>query len=71
MSVGRADCFDFKVHFTLRSYLPQCPFNFEGMCYISSDYSELFSSFVVVVVVVVVVVFCFVFCFCFCCLFFV
>ena len=37
------DCFDFKVHFTLRSNLPQCSFNFEGICYIiSSDYSELF-----------------------------
>ena len=31
------------MHFTFRAYLPQCPFNFEGICYItSSDYSELF-----------------------------
>ena len=33
------------MHFTLRSYLPQCPFNFEGICYIISSDQVILSSF--------------------------
>ena len=42
MLVGRAEIVSI-LKCLLRFYLPQCPFTFEGICYIiSSDYSELF-----------------------------